>query len=257
MRRTFTSMILLLFPASLLAQQSLSGEVTDDVTFNALAGVSLINLSTGKTVITANNGTFSIAGRPGDTLRFSMLGYLPQQVVISKELFSLPSLPIHMKQGVITLQQQLVRGRNHHADSLRLRNEYAAWFKKQQDWDFNLMLPPYRKQELRDQLHTVRQALNINQLYKNLSFRKNRQREAFRKKLLAKEMEDYLNYAYDPAVVQKVTGLGGDSLDYFMAHYRPGPAILGSSNAYELMGYIKQLYQHYRDSISGVQATTH
>lgn len=234
-----------------MAQKALSGVVADEFTSGALSGVSLINITTGKTVITDNNGTFSIGSHPGDTLRFSMLGYLPQLVVITKELFSLSSLHIRMKQGVITLQQQLVRGRNHYADSMRLRNEYGLYFKKQAKLDFNLQLPPLTKQELRDQFHTVRQGLSINQLYKSLSFRRNKKREAFRKQLLAKEREAYISYAYDPAMVEQVTGLQGDSLDYFMVHYRPSAGILSGSNTYELMGYIKFLYQHYKDSIGG------
>lgn len=250
MKLTFTGILFFLFPTTLVAQQSLRGTVADNTTFDPLAGVSLVNITTGKIIITDNSGAFAITAKPGDTLRFSMVGYLPQLVVITKELFSLPSLHIQMKQGVITLQQQLVRGRNYYADSLRLRREYGAYFKKQQDWNFNLLLPPLSKQELRDQFHTVQQGVSIHQLYKNLSFRKNRRREALRKQLLAKEMEDYVSRAYDPAMVQEVTGLSGDSLDYFMTHYRPGPAILGGSTAYELRVYIRQLYRQYQDSIA-------
>lgn len=250
MKKTYTSIFLLLIPGALFAQKTLSGRITDGASFLPLEGVSGINISTGKTVITDPNGAFTISGHAGDTLRFSMIGYLPQQVIISRELFGLPSLSIQMKQGVITLQQQLVRGHNHYADSMRLRNEYGQYFKKPQQWDFNLLLPKENKAELRDQFHTVRQGVNINQLYKNLSFRRNKRLNAFRKTLLAKEAADYQEQAYDPRVVQQVTGLQGDSLDYFMAHYQPTVAVLQSSTRYELMIYINRLYLQYRDSIA-------
>ncbi|MBO9728811.1 MAG: carboxypeptidase-like regulatory domain-containing protein [Chitinophaga sp.] len=254
MKLSISSTLLFLFPVALMAQQPLSGVVKDGATAAVLPGVSLINITTGKTVITDDKGAFQMMSRPGDTLRFSMIGYMPQQVAITKELFSLPSLPIYMQQGVITLQQQLVRGRNYASDSLRLREEYAAYFKKQQNWDFNLLLPPVNKQDLRDQLHTVRQHISINQLYTNLSFRRNKRRAAFRRQLLEKESEDYVQRRYDPAMVQRITGLQGDSLDYFMAHYRPSPALLAGNNSYDLSAYIKQLYQQYKDSIETATA---
>lgn len=253
MKLTFTSLLFLLCPGTLLAQHGLTGTVVDDSSMVLLPGASLINISTGKTVISDSRGAFSISCREGDTLRFSMVGYLPQQLVISKELFTLPTLRIRMKQGVITLRQQLVRGSNHYKDSLRLREEYAAHFRKRQGWKMNLMLPPDSTQELRDQFHTVRQGLNINQFYKMLSFHNNRRRERFRKELLGKEAEAYIKYAYDPDMVGQITGLTGDSLDYFMAHYRPTVSVWQASNTYEKLSYIKQLFQQYTDSLAGVQ----
>lgn len=252
MKLTFTTLLFLLGPGTLLAQHGLSGTVADDSSMVLLSGASLLNISNGKTAISDSHGAFSINCREGDTLRFSMVGYLPQQLIISKELFTLPTLRIRMKQGVITLQQQLVRGSNHYKDSLRLREEYAAYFRKKQGWKMNLMLPPDSKQELRDQFHTVRQGFNINQFYKNLSFRNNRRKERIRKQLLDKEAEAYINYAYDPGMVEQVTGLKGDSLDYFMAHYRPAASVWQSSNTYEKLSYIKQLFQRYTDSLGGV-----
>ncbi|SEW52583.1 peptidase associated/transthyretin-like domain-containing protein [Chitinophaga arvensicola] len=250
MKATYTSIIFLLIPGAVFAQKTVSGRITDATSFLPLEGVSGINISTRKTVITDSNGAFIIGSHAGDTLRFSRIGYLPQQVIISRELFNLPTLSIKMTQGVITLQQQLVRGHNHSADSMRLRDEYGKYFKKPQQWDFNLLLPKENKAELRDQFHTVRQSVNINQLYKNLSFRRNKRLNNFRKTLLAKEEAAYCDHAYDPDIVQQVTGLHGDSLDYFMAHYQPSTAILQTSTRYELMICINRLYLQYKDSIA-------
>lgn len=64
-----------LTPFMLLAQQRVSGKVTDQTTGNPLAGVSVQNRSSMATVVTDSSGSFSIAVTDSATLEFSYVGY--------------------------------------------------------------------------------------------------------------------------------------------------------------------------------------
>ncbi|MCW3464598.1 carboxypeptidase-like regulatory domain-containing protein [Chitinophaga nivalis] len=240
-------LLLVLCSMRLFAQKTMTGVIVNDSSHLPLSGATIINLSTRQTVVSDYQGAFTIHCQPGDTLRFSMIGYSPQLQIISREQLSLSNLRIYMRSYVLNLRQQLVRGKNYTADSLNFREQYARYLNKKKTPLFKL--PNSKEPLLRDQVHTVSGIKSINDIYGKLSFKKNKRMAAFRKVLLEHEADAYVQYRYDPELVQQATGLKGDSLDFFMLHYRPTPAMLRNSSTYDLMVYIKSMYLHYRDSV--------
>src|SRR5690606_34216971 len=65
----------------LFAQQTVTGTVTD--VNGALAGVTVSVVDKSTSTQTDDNGRYSITANRGDRLRFSMLGYLENEIVVS------------------------------------------------------------------------------------------------------------------------------------------------------------------------------
>ncbi|NML35780.1 hypothetical protein HHL17_01100 [Chitinophaga sp. G-6-1-13] len=89
-------------------------------------------------------------------------------------------------------------------------------------------------------------AININQLYRAVSFNKNKKKEKFRKILLDKEKENLVEQKFNPSLVQRLTGLGGDSLSQFILRYQPSYEFVREISDYDLYVYIRQQYDKFR-----------
>lgn len=86
MRNLFTCFLLLcLVPALAVAQNSVSGRVTDALTSSGMPGVTVIVKGSETAVQTDAEGNYTIAARPTDTLVFRSLGYALQEVPISNQ----------------------------------------------------------------------------------------------------------------------------------------------------------------------------
>ncbi len=77
----------------LVAQEkSLQGKITNNLDID---GVHVLNVTSRFNTITDENGHFTIKVKPGDTLIFSSIKYMPEKVVVSEAIF---------EKGVITVQ---------------------------------------------------------------------------------------------------------------------------------------------------------
>lgn len=76
-------MLAMLFSVHLsLAQQTVTGIVSDDN--GALPGVTISVKGTTKGTQTDAQGRYSIEASPGETLRYSMIGYLAQEILVTQ-----------------------------------------------------------------------------------------------------------------------------------------------------------------------------
>ena len=97
--------LLFLFPLTTLAQQALKGKVTDDAK-SPLAGVSVAIKNTHRGTVTAPDGTYSITAANGETLVFTFIGYVTQELVVSQ----IANYNITLAPNVQNLDQMVVIG---------------------------------------------------------------------------------------------------------------------------------------------------
>lgn len=93
-------------PELVLAQQQVSGKVTDQSTAEGLPGVSIVIKGTANGTVTDSNGNFSISARPADVLVFSFLGFSSREVPVGDQT----SIAIDLEPDMHTLEEVVVVG---------------------------------------------------------------------------------------------------------------------------------------------------
>lgn len=237
MYKLLSCLLILCTTASILyGQQQLQGHVYGKDSL-ALASVSIQNKSTGYGTISSPSGYFELTAHNGDTLLLSAVGYVSMLRIVTKDHLR-GQMRLYLKQQVFELNTFQIEQRNHKKDSLAIREEY--------DRIFNYRLPKVGEVIA---IMPVGIAVNINQLYKLLSFKKNRDKFRFKDRLIQHEREAYVDHRYTPEVVERWTGLRGDSLAEFIRLYRPSYQFLANAPEYDLLYFIKTAYKQYSDSL--------
>jgi len=213
-----------------LAQQvKLTGMVVDADTKNGLPAVTIINKRTQTGTISNETGRFFIEAMPGDTIEFSMLSYYKKNIVTPTEP---TNINVYLPKRIFGLQQINVRGKNYHQDSLAIRDEYGKYFN-------------YKKPGALDVLKTL-PANPVTALSYLVPSKTRKRKEQFHEQLLYWEKEKFIDYRYSPELVQKMTKLESPELDSFMLHYRPGYNFIQNATDYDLLLYIKQTFEQYK-----------
>ncbi len=89
---------LLFLCGSAMAQKNVTGTVTSAKDGDGINNAYVFNKNTKKTVITSNNGYYSILANEGDVLEFSNTGYLKKTITVGKETNINAILEINTKQ---------------------------------------------------------------------------------------------------------------------------------------------------------------
>jgi len=87
----------------------------------------------------------------------------------------------------------------------------------------------------------------INHPFSALS-KKNRQIWAFQDLIEEENKQKYLDYTFNSELVSSLTGLKGDSLQYYMRRFRPDHDVLRNMKMIEFYQYIKRTAEFYRKS---------
>jgi CarboxypepD_reg-like domain len=85
----------------------LSGIVYDAATRAPMPYVSVVNETTQTGTITAENGTFTIGCTPGDSIKFTMVGYYPKKRTVEEDMRSMVVL---LSESTLTLSPITVYG---------------------------------------------------------------------------------------------------------------------------------------------------
>jgi hypothetical protein len=80
--------------------------------------------------------------------------------------------------------------------------------------------------------------LDLDALIGMFQFRKNKQQQAFRNRLIEQEQENYVDYRFSAKTISRVTGLQGDSLELYRKMYRPNYYFVVNSTLAEFYEYI-------------------
>lgn len=100
-------MVILLFGSTMaMAQQTISGIVTDAEDDNPLIGVNILLQRTGKGTITDFDGRYELEVREGDTLTFTYTGYEETNILVGKET----TLDLKLRPSTAILKEVVVVG---------------------------------------------------------------------------------------------------------------------------------------------------
>jgi hypothetical protein len=211
------------------AQVKLSGMVADGDNRSGLPGVTIINKSTRSGTISNESGRFSIDAMPGDSLEFSMLSYYGKALAVpTTSMF----VNVYLSRRIFGLQEVNVKAKDHRMDSLSIRDEYGKYFN-------------YHKPGAVDILKTL-PSNPITALTYLVPSKTRKRKEHFKEQLVYWEQEKFIDYRYNPEVVERMTKLNGNDLDTFMVRYRPGYQFLQDASEYDLLLYIKQSYEQFK-----------
>jgi hypothetical protein len=212
-------------------QVKITGMVVDADTKTGLPAVTIINKRSQSGTLSSENGSFYIEAQPGDTIEFSMLSYYKKELVAPLQS---TSINVYMPRRIFGLQEVNVRGRNYQRDSMATRAEYGRYFN-------------YKKPGAMDVLKTL-PANPVTALSYLMPSKTRKRKEHFREQLVYWEKEKYIDHRYSAELVQRMTKLESPELDSFMLHYRPGYHFLETATDYDLLLYIKQTFEQYKQA---------
>jgi hypothetical protein len=242
--------LLLLFITNLSAAQDLKGTIKDKHSGNILIGVSIKVDS--RSTYSDGYGKFIVSGiKLGDTLTFSSIGYHEVKYIVGNS--NLDNLVIYLEQATILLAEVKINPlRNYQDDSLKFREEFALTFN-------------YNKPKFKDIFITKNYSSNVprhpNQANNStaslisvdvlsvisLLGKKRNPPSKLQQKLIKEEEEQYLDNIFSKRMVQRLTGLIGDSLQTFMQLYRPNIDTAKYMSDYDIILHIKKSYHEYSE----------
>ncbi|ASZ11628.1 carboxypeptidase-like regulatory domain-containing protein [Chitinophaga pendula] len=225
MLRIFVAVIciLCLLTGSCLAQSSLKGLVLSEDSI-PLAGVSILNKENKSSAVTDDAGTYNLRVQKGDTLLIRAIGYTPVLYLVADRR----ATPRHyLKRQPLELNTINIRQYNFFKDSIAFRNEFRKNFE-------------FRRKKWYEVYGIL--SLNLNNLQKVMQFKNNRKQLHFKKILLQKEQDNFIDRYYSPDLVTQLTNLHGDSLTQFMQRYRPSYDFIRNATQYDMGEFIKKSY---------------
>ena len=213
---------------NLPAQITISGTVFDSSKLYVVPGVNVSSTS-GLSTITDSLGAYHIKASKGDSISFFYLGKstvkFPVETITNYNGFDI-SLRVKIKDKYKLLKGVTVFADTYRRDSLENRMAYSKIF------DFD-------KPTIRSNYEPGGAAgLDLDQLIGMFQFRKNKQNLAFQKRLVEQEEDRYVNYRFNSKIINRITGLSGDTLTNYKKLYRPSYYFVISSTLTEFYQYI-------------------
>ena len=234
MRRFSTLILMMGIILQLSAQEkagTVYGRVFDNVTDSTLQEVNIRNIGTNALARSDAQGRYQIKASEGDKILFSIVGYLPDTLVVEFQMFSIVT-DIGLFRDTSLLDPVTINAPNYQADSIARRNEYRHILdepqtdirgKNRPENGFGISISPFT--------------------YFSKSAREERQ---LRKKLLKQEEDAYIDFRFSPAYVSRVTGLRDEQLRLFMYRYRPSYTFARNATPEDMLLYINDNLKKFR-----------
>jgi hypothetical protein len=219
--------IFFLLPAFICkAQYKVKGTVFDSSHRYTIESVSVMSTG-GKGTSTDSMGRYSIDVNEKDSVWFSFLGKAtPKYPVLNIQDVNRFDISLRIKMNY--LAEVKVRTRIYKEDSVQNRKDYAKVFN-------------FRRPNLSTMTSITPGGVgfDLDEIFRLFQFRKNRNMEKFRERLLAQEREKFIDHRFTKALVRTLTGLDGEQLTRFMTIYRPSYDFVLLSTDYDFRLYIK------------------
>lgn len=197
---------------------------------NPLEAVSVMS-TRGTGTITDVYGRYSIWVRATDSLFFSYQGRETGKYPILKmEDARQFNMALHVQ--VYALPNVIVRPPNYQMDSLMNRMDYAKYF-------------DYRKPNPLKNINVGPTGVGMdpNEIINMFRFKRNRSLASLQRRLVTEEQDKYIDFRFNKKFVNKLTGMQGEDLAFFMRKYRPPYDFVAITNQLEFGYYIQQCYK--------------
>lgn len=237
--KQFYKAIFLIAPVVFLLQQQsqaqikISGTVYDMSRTLVLPAVSVLSTG-GAGTMTDSAGTYSIIVGEKDSIWFSYLNKPTPKFPVSG-IINTNAFEISLHVPVTELREVRIVPRNYKQDSAQNRLDYAK--------AFNYKKPGIKLSSPEGGFGV---GLDLDEFINMFNFARNRRMAHFRQRLIQEEQDKAIDHRFTHALVKKITGLEGKSLDDFMKRYRPNYIFAMTSTDYELGEYIKVAYDDFR-----------
>lgn len=204
--------------------QVMRGEVVDVANSGRMANVAVQNVHSGLGMMTEADGIFNMNVKPGELVEFRKLGYKTLRVRVPAGNLP-PFFKVVMQEGPIELPGYTVNGvpTDRRADSAKYYELYRR----------ELEFPRLKGYQV------------IQHPFSALS-KRNRQIWAFQKEYTFYQQQKYIDFAFNPQLITRITGITGDSLQTYIQMFRPTFEQLESMSEYNFYGYIKRTVTLYR-----------
>ncbi|MGB4776646.1 MAG: hypothetical protein WBP45_15820 [Daejeonella sp.] len=222
------------FALQLFAQEKqIQGIVFDKSTKQRLSRVYIYNLRTSKGFYNNTKGEFASSAQVGDILIAALQGYAVDTLSVNAQNIVL----FYLKRTSIQLQEVLIRDTINSPKSKleQIRKDYKDAYAKGNT--NNALIPGGSN-------GSGGAGLSISMLY-NLLSREGKNARQLQRIIERDYHESMIDYRYTKTLVGHVTGLSDEILIDFMQQYRPSFNFIIEANDYELINFIKSVYQRY------------
>lgn len=207
------------------AQNDMQGKILDHNTKLPVKDVQVLNVHTGDVMVCDEEGVFKMSVTGGNLVEFRKDGYKIIRVRVPEG--KLPSYfkVIMQEAGTEVVDYVYARGAapDYKTDSMRYRRIYGSTLDVPKLTGLDVIRHPFSAMS-----------------------KKNQQIWAFQDEYKWYQEQKYIDYTFNEDLINKVTGLGGDSLQSYMRMFRPTYKYLRSMNEYAYLNYIKTTVDAYR-----------
>lgn len=228
--------VLLIFTQHVSAQIEVSGNVFDNSKLYTVPYVGVYSTS-GASEVTDSAGAYHLNVASTDSIYFTYGGKstmkFPVKDIKNYNSFDI-SLHAKVEHKYKLLNPVTVFTDNYTLDSLENREKYSKIFGDDRP----------RINSTYDPGGTA--GLDLDGLIGAFQFRKNKQQQAFRNRLLEEEQEKYIDYRFSSQTITRITGLKGDSLIAYKIKYRPDYYFVANSTLAQFYQYILQTSYAFR-----------
>ena len=206
------------------------GIVFDKGTNGRIAEVNILNTSTGKSVYNNLKAEYKIAANIGDVLIFTKQNYFSDTLKIE----NYNSLAVYLKRSAIQLQEVKVNSviMDPEQKLAATKRDYTKIYGVLADKDILSVSPGSGA------------GISIDALY-NMFSREGRNAEHLRQTIQRDYYQNVIDYRFNRALVERITGLKDPQLTEFMQRYRPGYYFVMAASEYDFIASIKANYRRY------------
>jgi hypothetical protein len=229
-----------MFTSKSSAQVTVKGNVYDASKLYSVPNVKVFSTS-GASDVTDSTGSYQIQVSQTDSIFFTYNGKstvkFPVKEIKNYTSFDI-SIQAKVQQKYKLLNPVTVYTRDYQLDSLENRQEYAQIFGNEKP-GFHSTYDPGGAA-----------GLDLDALIGMFQFRKNKERQAFRNRLLQQEQDNYVDYRFSSKTITRVTGLKGDSLETYKKLFRPSYYFTSTSTLTQFYEYILKTADAFRKNES-------
>ncbi|WP_118949966.1 peptidase associated/transthyretin-like domain-containing protein [Taibaiella helva] len=221
-----------------LRAQQLYGVVVDAATGTPLPAVGIDNDRSGEHILSSEKGTYSIAVKSGDRVRFKLLGYTVREFLVgSGEAEQYQRIPL--EKYLQHIDTVVVRPglSDYQRDSLEYRRLFGKKVAQERvRFGLNKRGPP----------GGFGLVFNnpISAPYQRFA-RKYKRLRAFQRRFKAQEKQSFIDTRYTPDEVHALTGLTGDTLAAFMNTYPMPYDYARTASDLEISMWIRSNYRQW------------